>query len=65
MRYLFNRRVISVGASVSLKFYLVTKLTLGIWVDDGIAFDTHEECRHHANILQDAGMIVICEPRSK
>jgi hypothetical protein len=54
-----------VGASVSLKFYLVIKLTLGIWVDDGIAFDTHNECRHHANILQDAGMIVICEPRSE
>lgn len=52
------------GAGISIKFYLITKLTLGIWVDDGLAFDSHTECRYHANILQDAGMIVICEPRS-
>ena len=52
------------GAGLSIKFYLITKLTLGIWVDDGLVFDSHTKCRSHANIPQGAGMIVICEPRS-
>ena len=46
-----------------VKFFLVMKLTLGIWIDDNISFDTHSECRVYANQLEKAGMIVICEPR--
>jgi len=48
-----------------MKVYLIFKLTLGIWIDDGIAFDSHAECSKYANQLRDAGLITICEPRSE